>query len=52
MNNTLQKKEIWIDNVKIFACLFVVLGHFFQSMVISDILAQSNLYYWFNTSIY
>ena len=52
MNNTLQKREIWIDNVKIFACLFVVLGHFFQSMVASNILPCTDLYSWFNTSIY
>lgn len=52
MNNVLQKKEMWIDNVKIFACLFVVLGHFFQSMVTSSIIHQNELYNWFNTSIY
>lgn len=25
-----KKREIWIDNVKVFACILVVLGHFFR----------------------
>lgn len=29
--NTIRKKETWIDDIKIFACILVVLGHFFQS---------------------
>lgn len=42
----------WIDNTKIFACILVVLGHFFQSMTTSGILPQSALYTWFNRTIY
>ena len=45
-------REIWVDNVKVVACILVVLGHFFQSMVASEIIADSNLYEWFNTTIY
>ncbi len=27
-----QKREIWVGDVKVIACVLVVLGHFFQSM--------------------
>lgn len=47
-----RKREVWVDNVKVIACILVVLGHFFQSMVKSNILSDSDLYEWFNTSIY
>ena len=23
------KREIWVDNVKVFACILVAMGHFF-----------------------
>ena len=48
------KKEhyYWIDNIKIFACLLVLLGHFFQSMNKSGILPDNALYQWFNQTIY
>lgn len=44
--------EIWIDIVKLTACFFVVLGHFLQSMVKSEILPENHSYLWFNQSIY
>ena len=48
-----QVKRIgWVDYTKLFACILVVLGHFFQSMTMSDILPNNNLYEWFNTTIY
>ena len=47
-----RKREVWVDNVKVIACILVVLGHFFQSMVKSNILSDSDLYEWFNTTIY
>lgn len=46
------KREVWVDYVKVFACVLVVLGHFFQSMVKANILPENNLYDWFNTTIY
>ncbi|WP_243143621.1 acyltransferase family protein [Pseudobutyrivibrio xylanivorans] len=49
MNN---KRDVWVDNVKVIACILVVLGHFFQSMVKSDILPKTTLYGWFNDTIY
>lgn len=47
-----QKREIWVDNVKVIACILVVLGHFFQSMTQADVLPANNLYQWFNQTIY
>ena len=45
-------REKWIDDVKVIACVLVVLGHFFQSMTKANILPENNLYEWFNTTIY
>lgn len=42
----------WLDNIKVFACLLVVLGHFFQSLTKSNILPADSLYEWFNETIY
>ena len=47
-----QARQIWVDNVKVIACILVVLGHFFQSMIKSDIVPESGLYNWFNQTIY
>ena len=46
------QREIWVDNVKVIACVLVVLGHFFQSMVKSEIMADTDLFEWFNQTIY
>lgn len=45
-------REKWIDDVKVIACILVVLGHFFQSMTKANILPENDLYKWFNTTIY
>lgn len=45
-------REKWVDDVKVIACILVVLGHFFQSMTKANILPKNNLYGWFNTTIY
>ena len=47
-----KKREIWVDNVKVIACVLVVLGHFFQSMTKAGVLPTNNLYQWFNQTIY
>lgn len=47
-----KQRDIWVDNVKVIACVLVVLGHFFQSMVKANILVDGALYEWFNTTIY
>ena len=46
------KREVWIDYIKVFACILVVLGHFFQSMVKASILPSNDLYQWFDITIY
>lgn len=46
------KREVWVDDVKVIACVLVVLGHFFQSMTKAGIVPAGNLYEWFNTTIY
>ena len=47
-----RKREVWVDDVKVIACVLVVLGHFFQSMTKANILPENDLYQWFNTTIY
>ena len=47
-----KQREIWVDNVKVIACILVVLGHFFQSMTKSNVLPANDLYRWFNQTIY
>ena len=47
-----KKRIVWIDNVKVLACILVVLGHFFQSLVKADIISNGPVYGWFNTTIY
>lgn len=47
-----KRREIWVDNVKVFACILVVLGHFFQSMTQAKVLPANDLYKWFITTIY
>lgn len=38
------KREKWVDDVKVIACILVVLGHFFQSMTKASILPENDLY--------
>lgn len=45
-------REKWVDDVKVIACVLVVLGHFFQSMTKASILPENYLYEWFETTIY
>lgn len=45
-------REKWVDDVKVIACILVVLGHFFQSMTKANILPENDLYKWFNATIY
>ena len=48
----IKQREIWVDNVKVIACILVVLGHFFQSMTQADVLPANDLYQWFNQTFY
>lgn len=47
-----KQREYWVDDVKILACVLVVLGHFFQSMVKSGIISDSLIFEWFNATLY
>lgn len=51
-NMPISNREVWVDNVKVFACILVVLGHFFQSMTKANILSSNSLYSWFIQTIY
>lgn len=50
--SAVRTREKWVDDVKVIACILVVLGHFFQSMTKANILPENDLYQWFNTTIY
>lgn len=45
-------REIWVDYVKVFACILVALGHFFMSMNVSGIITDSEIFNWFKMTIY
>ena len=47
-----QKRDIWVDNIKVFACILVTLGHFAQSMTKSGFVAVSDWTRWFNDTLY
>lgn len=51
-NAAVKVREKWVDDVKVIACILVVLGHFFQSMTKASIMSENDLYKWFNTTIY
>lgn len=45
-------REIWVDNVKVIACILVVICHFFMSMVTANVLSNTDFYQWFRQTIY
>lgn len=45
-------REKWIDYIKVFACILVATGHFFMSMVETQILSDTSMYQWFIRTIY
>lgn len=45
-------REIWVDNVKVIACVLVVLGHFFPSLIEADILSNYVVLQWFKQTVY
>ncbi|MCD7790127.1 MAG: acyltransferase family protein [Bacteroides thetaiotaomicron] len=48
----MEKREIWVDDVKVIACMLVLLGHLMQSMTASSIVQANSMYEWFNKTIY
>lgn len=47
-----RQRDGFIDIIKIYACFLVVAGHFFQSMLSSDIISASDFIRWFDKTIY
>ena len=45
-------RDNWVDAVKVFACILVASGHFFQGVCTSGILDATPVYQWFNRTIY
>lgn len=45
MTNTVETRYNWIDNMKLFACILVVLGHLYMSMVSSGWFSEATVYY-------
>lgn len=45
-------REVWIDYVKVIACVLVVLGHLLQSFSSAELIARNAVYRWFEASIY
>lgn len=45
-------REVWVDYVKVLACVLVALGHFFQSMTKAEIVPTSDAFLFFNQVIY
>ncbi|MCM1285849.1 MAG: acyltransferase [Acetobacter sp.] len=43
-NNSNKTRYLWVDNIKFVACILVVLGHFYMSMVSAKILPDNALY--------
>lgn len=52
LSNSSNSRVKWVDEVKVIACILVVLGHFLQSMTKAGILPANDLYQWFNQTIY
>ena len=48
----MKKQYIWIDRIKLLACLLVVAGHFFTSMVLCNIMETNIFLEWFLKTIY
>lgn len=51
-NGLVKTRYFFVDNLKIAACILVVLGHFFMSMVASDIIPQNSLYNYLLQTVY
>ncbi len=47
-----KRRELWVDNVKVIACILVLLGHLMQSMASGGIIPAEGFYTWFNQTVY
>lgn len=39
------KRYLWVDNLKMFACLLVVIGHLYMSMMTGGWISENNILY-------
>ena len=39
------KRYLWVDNLKMFACLLVVIGHLYMSMMAGGWIRENNILY-------
>lgn len=51
MKLTEGKRELWVDEVKLFACALVALGHMLAGLTPSGILRETDAFVWFVNSI-
>lgn len=49
---SVSEREVWVDNIKVVACVLVVLGHFLSSLMLADILPNYPVLQWFEKIIY
>ena len=48
----MKERFVWINRVKLLACVLVVLGHFLTGLIISGIIEDNILLEWFSKTIY
>ena len=48
----IKRREIWVDNIKVVACILVAIGHFFMGMITAEMMPDSGLQKWFIQTIY
>ena len=48
----MKEKYVWVDRVKLLACLLVVLGHFLSGLILADIIENNVFFVWFSKTIY
>ena len=51
-NIAVNNREYWIDSVKVFACLLIVIGHLYQGVVEAGLMQNGKVYNWFIESLY
>lgn len=44
-NNVKYKRYLWVDNLKLFACLLVVVGHLYMSIMAGGWISEDNILY-------
>lgn len=47
-----RNRESWLDLVKLFACVLVVLGHLFPGLITAGLVSDSFFFIWFKKTVY